>query len=159
MTEIPLIQKFIALLTRQLQIHLEIPNNAKGEYNMIYVKVNNTRYPAGISGKMSDKDWDGRESKAITMTGVLAVVDALFQDGTAWSIVSEDTVPVVDEERNPVLDESGEETYTTQQTEFDNSEFCIRGELTVNTDGTCTVKMGKATDLENAYEALYGGIA
>ena len=63
---------------------------------MIYVKVNNTLYPAGISGKMSDKDWDGRESKAITMTGVLAVVDALFQDGTAWSIVSEDTVPVVD---------------------------------------------------------------
>lgn len=126
---------------------------------MIYVKVNDALYPASISGKMSDKDWDGRESKAITMTGVFSAVDALFPDGAVWSIVSEDAVPVVDEAGNPVLDESGEETYATQQTEFDNSEFCIRGELTVNTDGTCTVKMGKATDLENAYEALYGGIA
>ena len=126
---------------------------------MIYVKINSTLYPASIGGKMSDMEWDSRESKVITMAGAFAVVDALFQDGAAWSIVSEDTVPVVDEEGNPVLDESGEETCTTQQTEFDNSEFCIRGELTVNTDGTCTVKIGKATDLENAYEALYGGIA
>ena len=158
MTEIPLIQKFIALLTRQLQIHLEIPNNAKGEYNMIYVKVNNTLYPAGISGKMSDKDWDGRESKAITMTGAFSAVDALFPDGAVWSIVSEDAVPVVDEVGNPVLDESGEETYATQQTEFDNSHYSIRGDLTVHTDGTCTVKMGLPTDLENAYELMYGGM-
>ena len=57
------------------------------------------------------------------------------------------------------LAKSPEETYEMQQTEFDNSEFCIRGDLTVHTDGTCTVKMGKPTDLEDAYEMLYGGVA
>jgi hypothetical protein len=117
---------------------------------MIYVKVNSTLYPASVSGKISDKEWDGRESKAITMAGPFAAVDALFPDGTAWSIVNEDTVPVMDEEGSPVLDENGEPTYTTQQTEFDNSEFNIRGDLIVHVDGTCTVKMGKLTELEQA---------
>ena len=51
-----------------------------------------------------------------------------------------------------------EPVYETRQEEFDNSEFCIRGDLTVHVDGTCTVKMGKPTDLEDAYEMLYGGI-
>nr|DAD96990.1 MAG TPA: hypothetical protein [Myoviridae sp. ctr0w28] len=125
---------------------------------MIYVKVNNTLYPASISGKMSDKEWDGRESKAITMEADYDTANALFPDGVAWSIVSEDTVPVVDEAGNPVLDENGEETYTAQQTEFDNSNYSIRGDLTVHTDGTCTVKMGLPTDLEDAYELIYGGM-
>lgn len=113
---------------------------------MTYVKVNDTLYPASIAGKMADREWDGRESKEITMTADYATVNALFQDGTAWSIVCEDTV----------TDEEGNET--TQQTEFDNSEFCIRGDLTVHVDGTCTVRMGKYTDLEDAYEMLYGGM-
>ena len=125
---------------------------------MIYVKVNNTLYPASISGKMSDKEWDGRESKAITMEADYDTANALFPDGVAWSIVSEDTVPVVDEAGNPVLDENGEETSTAQQTEFDNSNYSIRGDLTVHTDGTCTVKMGLPTDLEDAYELIYGGM-
>ena len=56
------------------------------------------------------------------------------------------------------IDENNEPTYTTQQTEFDNSEFSIRGDLTVHVDGTCTVHMGKPTDLEDAYEILYGGL-
>ena len=125
---------------------------------MTYVKVNSTLYPATISGRISDKDWDGRESKAITMDGAFATVDALFLDGVAWSIVQEDQIPVTDEEGNPIVDEAGEPTYTTQQTEFANSAFSIRGDLTVHVDGTCTVKMGKPTDLEDAYEALYGGM-
>lgn len=126
---------------------------------MIYVKVNNTLYPASIAGKMSNQAWEGRESKAITLEGAFATVNALFPDGTQWSIVSEDTVPVVDEMGNPILGEDGEPTYTTEQTEFDNSAFCIRGDLTVHVDGTCTVEMGKPTDLEDAYEMLYGGVA
>ena len=125
---------------------------------MIYVKVNNTLYPASISGKIADKQWDGRESKCITLTGTFAAVDALFQDGASWSIVDEHEVPVVDGEGNPVLDENGEPTYTTEQSEFDNSEFTIRGDLTVHADGTCTVEMGKLTDLEEAYELMLGGI-
>lgn len=125
---------------------------------MIYVKVGNVLYPASISGKMSDKEWDGRESKAITLEADFATADSLFQDGAAWSIVSEDPVPVYNEQGNPVVNETGEPVYETRQEEFDNSEYSIRGDLTVHVDGTCTVKMGKPTDLEDAYEALYGGI-
>lgn len=125
---------------------------------MIYVKVNETLYPASISGRMSDKDWEGRESKAITMEADFATVNPLFPDGVVWSIVNEEMVSVMDEEGNPVVDENGEQTYTTQQTEFDNSDFSIRGDLTVHVDGTCTVKMGKPTDLEAAYEIMYGGM-
>ena len=125
---------------------------------MIYVKVGNVLYPASISGKMSDKEWDGRESKAITLEADFATADSLFQDGAAWSIVSEDPVPVYNEQGNPVVNETGEPVYETRQEEFDNSEYSIRGDLTVHVDGTCTVKMGKPTDLEDAYEMLYGGI-
>lgn len=125
---------------------------------MIYVKVNDTLYPASISGKMSDKDWDGRESKSITMTADFATVNALFPDGVAWSIVTEETIPVINDQGEPVLDDEGNPIYEVRQTEFDNSEYSIRGDLTVHVDGTCSVKMGKATDLENAYETLYGGM-
>lgn len=125
---------------------------------MRYVKVNGMFYEAEISGKVSDYSWDGRESKSITMDGDFDTVDALFPDGVSWSIVSEETIPAIDEEENPVLDENGEPTYITQQTEFDNSVFNIRGDLIVHTNSTCTVKMGKATDLEDAYEIMYGGI-
>ena len=125
---------------------------------MIYVKVNGTLYPASIGGKTADREWDNRESKAITLASDFTTVNALFTDGTAWSIVSEETVLVFDAEGNPVLDATGQQTHETRQTEFDNSEFCIRGDLTVHVDGTCTVVMGKPTDLEDAYEILYGGV-
>lgn len=137
---------------------------------MFYVKVNSTLYPATVDGKVNDREWDNRESKSITLDGTFATVDALFPDGTAWSIVNMNNVPVfeTDAEGNivfnengvptPVLDENGEQVYESQQTEYDNSEFYIRGDLTVHTDGTCTVKMGKPTDLEDAYEILYGGM-
>lgn len=126
---------------------------------MLYVKINNTLYPASISGKIHDSAWDNRESKSITLEGDYATINALFPDGVAWSIVDEHTKPVLDELGNPVLDENGEPTYETTQTEFDNSEFNIRGSLTVNTNGTCTVKMGKATELENALAALNDAVS
>ena len=53
--------------------------------------------------------------------------------------------------------ESGEPTYETKQTEFDNSAYNILGDITVHTDGTCTVKMGKETDEETLLTLLYGG--
>lgn len=42
---------------------------------MIYFKANNTEYPASIAGKVTDRDWGGRESKAVTleMTNAAAV--------------------------------------------------------------------------------------
>jgi hypothetical protein len=122
---------------------------------MIYVKVKNNLYPASIAGKMSNREWDGRESKAVTIGTDFATANALFPDGVVWSIVNEETVPVVDEEGNPVLDDEGNPTYTTQQTEFDNSEFNIRGDLTVHIDGRCTVEMGKETSEEALLMLLY----
>ncbi len=112
----------------------------------IFVKVNDTLYPASISGKMTDKDWDGRESKAITMHGDFETVNALFPDGTVWSIVVKKTVT------------DGDGNETIQQTEYDNSEYNIRGNLIVHNNGLCTVEMGKETELELAYTLLYGGI-
>lgn len=115
---------------------------------MIQVKINGNLYPASVSGRMNDKDWDGRESKSITMTGDYATISALFSDGMAWSIVDEHTEP----------DETTGEDVTVQ-TEFDNSAYNILGNITVHTDGTCTVKMGKETDQETLLTLLYGGEA
>ena len=125
---------------------------------MIYVKVNNALYPAIIDGKVNNREWDNRESKAITLVGDYETINALFPDGAVWSIVDEHEVSTVDEQGEPILDENNEPAYTTEQTEFDNSEFTIRGDLTVHADGTCTVEMGKLTDLEEAYELMLGGI-
>lgn len=125
---------------------------------MIYVKVNETLYPATIRGRMQDEEWDGRESKAITIEGDYETVNALFPDGAAWSIVDETTVIAEDENGKAILDENGDLTYTTRQTEYDNSEYFIRGDLIVHVDDTITVKMGKLTALEKAYEMMFGGI-
>ena len=34
---------------------------------MIYFKANNTEYPASIAGKVTDRDWNNRKSKAVTL--------------------------------------------------------------------------------------------
>lgn len=113
---------------------------------MIYFKTNNTEYPASITGKMADRDWDNRESKAITLEMAYAEAAQLFVDGLSWSIVQRDTVPVYDESGNP----TGETTEQVQ--EWDNSDFCVAGSITDNRNGTCTCKMGKKTQLETEQE-------
>ena len=118
---------------------------------MTYIAISGTLYPATISGRLQDTDWDNRASKAITLEMDYATAIALFVDGLAWSIVQHNEVPV--------LDESGVQTGTEmQETEFDNSEYNIAGDLTDHRDGTITAKMGKLTDLEEAYEIMLGGI-
>lgn len=118
---------------------------------MTYIKINDTRYPATVNGKLSDAAWDNRASKAITLDMDYATASALFVDGVAWSIVQEQEVPT--------FDENGVESFTEMQTtEFDNSDYCIAGDITDHRDGTVTVKMGKLTDLEEAYEIMLGGV-
>ena len=109
---------------------------------MIYFKVNNTEYPASIAGKVTDRDWGGRESKAVTLEMTHAAAVQLFVDGLSWSIVQRDTVPVYDTDGNP--------TGATEEQvqEWDNSDFCVAGPITDNRDGTCTCKMGKKTEVE-----------
>lgn len=110
----------------------------------MYLKVNDKLYPATFYGKMRDVEWDDRESKTIRLEMTYEVAIDLFHvDGVSWSIVDE----WVDEE-----------TGETVQQEYDNSDFSIAGDITDHRDGTMSVKMGKPTDLEEAYELLYGGL-
>lgn len=113
---------------------------------MIYFKANNTEYPASIAGKVTDRDWGNRESKAITLEMTHAQAAQLLVDGLSWSIVQRDTVPVYDTDGNP----TGETTEQVQ--EWDNSDYCVAGPITDNRDGTITAKMGKKTELELARE-------
>lgn len=113
---------------------------------MIYFKANNIEYPADIAGKVTDRDWDGRESKAVTLTMEYTAASQLFVDGLSWSIVQRDTVPVYDKDGNP----TGETEEQVQ--EWDNSDYNVAGSITDNRNGTCTCKMGKKTQLEAEQE-------
>ena len=92
---------------------------------MIFIKINDTLYPASVSGRVADRDWDNRESKSIKVEMDYATAISLFVDGLMWSIV----------ERNEI---DGE----IQETEYDNSKYNLAGDL---------------TDLEEAYEIMFGG--
>ena len=112
----------------------------------IYVKVNNTEYPATVDGVNNDRTWDGRDTKTITLTMTHAQAAQLFVDGLVWSIVQRDTVPVYDTDGNP----TGKTEEQVQ--EWDNSDYNVAGSITDNRNGTCTCKMGKKTQLEAEQE-------
>lgn len=120
------------------------------------IKINNgdILYPAVITGRMADKEWDNRETKAITLEMDYATANKLFINGVIWSIVMEHPVEIEE------IDDEGNTTTKTiiETEEFDNSEYSLAGDITDHRDGTLTVKMGKLTDLEQAYEIMLGGI-
>ena len=120
---------------------------------MTYIKINETLHPATISGKVQDTDWDKRESKSITLEMDYATASALFVNGLAWSIVQREEVPVYEHGESGEPVQIGTEM---QETEFDNSEYNLAGDITDHRDGTITVKMGKLTPLEEAYEIMLG---
>lgn len=101
---------------------------------MTYIKLNETQLPASVRGYARDRDWDNRESKAITLEMTHEKAMNLFVDDLEWSIVYED----------------GEITEI-----YDNSDYSVAGPVTDNRDGTVTVKMGKIT-AEEALEILMG---
>ena len=109
---------------------------------MTYVKIGGTEYPAAINGKLADREWDGRDSKAITLTMGYSEAVALFVNGIAWSIVQRESVPTLDENGQP----TGETT--EQVSEFDNSDYSVAGSITDNRNGTVTCKMGRPTETE-----------
>ena len=106
---------------------------------MIYLKVQENEYPAYISGRLIDRDWDGRASKSITLAMTHAQAAQLFTDGLVWSVV----------EKQP--DEDGAEQ-TVRET--DQSSYCVAGPITDFRDGTLAVKMGGYTQLETALREL-----
>ena len=108
----------------------------------IYIKVNNTEYPAEINGNPKDRSWGERDTKTVTLTMTPAEVAALLPDNTPWSIVQRDMVDV--------LDEQGQPTGETKEVvnEYDNSEYSLAGDITDHRDGTVSIKMGKPTETE-----------
>ena len=114
----------------------------------IYIKVNNTEYPAAISGANNDRAWDGRDTKTITLTMTHAEVAALLPDNTPWSIVMRET--------QDVLDEQGQPTGETEEVvnEYDNSAYSLAGQITDYRDGTVSIKMGKPTEAETLRSQL-----
>ena len=120
---------------------------------MTYIKINGTTYPATVNGFNPDITWDNRESKAITLEMSHAEALELFMDGIVWSIVLQHEVATYqqDENGNYVLDENGAPIQTgneVKETEYDNSDYCVAGDITDHRNGTITVKMGKPTQVE-----------
>ena len=108
----------------------------------IYIKVNNTEYPAEISGANNDRMWNGRDTKTIYLSMSHDAVAALLPDNTPWSIVMRET--------QDVLDEQGQPTGETKEVvnEYDNSAYSLAGQITDYRDGTVSIKMGKPTESE-----------
>ena len=104
---------------------------------MIYVRLNGELHPATIHGKISDPEWDGRETKTITLTMDYATAAETFINGLIWSIV----------------EISGE-----SMKEYSNNIFTLAGDLIDHRNGTITAKMGRLTPLEEAYEIMFGGM-
>lgn len=105
---------------------------------MTYIEIAGVRYPATISGKQRDPDWDNRKSKSITLEMTHEEALATFVDGLAWNIVYQG---------ESYLDATGN-TVTPEAEIYDNSEYDVAGPVTDNRDGTVTVKMGVLTDAE-----------
>lgn len=117
-----------------------------------YIAINGNQYPAVITSKTVDKDWNNRASKTIKLQMLYNDVSTMFVDDVEWSIVEEFEVidTIVDEDDN---------VFVTTKTEFksyDNSEYCISGDIIDHRDGTVTVKMGKPTT-EELLAVLIGG--
>ena len=108
----------------------------------IYIKINNTEYPAAVNGVYNDRSWGDRNTKTITLAMNAAEVATLLPDNTPWSIVQRDTVDA--------LDEQGQPTGETREVinEYDNSEYSLSGDITDHRDGTVSIKMGKPTETE-----------
>lgn len=73
---------------------------------------------------------------------------------------------ILDEENNPIpytgdrvykqgglIPYNGDPIYQKRLVEYDNSDYNVKGDILVHTDGTCTLKMGKPTKLEAAQTA------
>ena len=111
---------------------------------MIYIKINDTLYPAQVGGLLRDGEWGWRASKSITLELTHGEAAALFVDGAAWS-------EVVPARTHTKLNG---ETVTLPERETDCSDYCVAGSITDHRDGTVTVKMGKKTDGEMLAELL-----
>lgn len=117
--------------------------------NKFYVRVNGKDYDARVDGTNIDFQWDNRSSKTITMTGTYEQAKELFADGAEWSIVEKYTETTTDYQMNT--------TTTEKERVWENYDYSLSGEIVDHRDGTVSIKMGKMTELEEAYVMLIGG--
>lgn len=118
---------------------------------MIFIKVDGNLYPAVVTGRVANREWDNRESKHIKLEMGFADAKKLFKNGVAWSIVEKVFA------RGMSIDDEGDTTQgelEEKQIEYDNSEYCVLGDIVVHSDGTCTVAMGKPTETEKMQAQL-----
>lgn len=111
---------------------------------MTYVKIGDLTFPATVSGRVVDRDWNNRESKSITIKIGCSDALSLFVDDLPWFIVYQP---------EPIVNERGE-TITPEPEIYDNSEYCVAGSVTDHRNGTVTVKMGKITAEEALAELM-----
>lgn len=111
---------------------------------MLKVKIAGNEYEAIVSGVANDVLWGGRESKSITLTMDYETAAATFCDDVPWSILYQPS---------NYYDPETQKMVTPPVEEYDNSDYCILGDITVHRDGTVTVKMGKPTG-EELYNIL-----
>lgn len=116
----------------------------------IFVKVTDARFPAVITGRLNDKDWDNRASKAIKVEMDYNDALAMFVDGVHW-FIEEETEKVIE-----TVDENGEVVHETvvDVVSHDNSDYSLAGDIINHRDGTVTVKMGKPTEIEVAMNTI-----
>lgn len=103
---------------------------------MTKVSINGNEYIATVNGIIRDNEWNNRKSKSITLTMDYATAVATFADDVPWSILYQPT---------GYYDPETQQMVTPEVEEYDNSDYCILGDITVHRDGTVTVKMGKPT--------------
>ena len=103
---------------------------------MTQVRIDNQIYDANVSGLRNDSFWENRESKSITLAMDYATAAATFADDVPWSILYQPS---------DYYDPETQQMVTPPVEEYDNSDYCILGDITVHRDGTVTVKMGKPT--------------
>ena len=115
----------------------------------IRVEINGVQYPASITGRLNDKDWNGRASKAIELEMAYADAMNIFMNDVQWSIVQDmqEHVEKRDENGDIVMSEHGEPVMeiVTKDEVYDNSEYNIAGDIIDHRNGKITVKMGKPT--------------
>lgn len=111
---------------------------------MLKVKIAGNEYEAIVSGVANDVLWGGRESKSITLTMDYETAAATVCDDVPWSILYQPS---------DYYDPETKQMVTPPVEEYDNSDYCILGDITVHRDGTVTVKMGKPTG-EELYNIL-----
>lgn len=109
------------------------------------IRISGEIYDAvSVVTQRRDYRWDDRKSKEITLAMDYATAVATFADDVPWSILYQ---------TSDYYDPETQQMVTPPVEEYDNSDYCILGDITVHRDGTVTVKMGKPTG-EELYNIL-----